>query len=109
MTEGHAPPGRVLAIALDMGDGPLIQHWSRRGRLPHLAALAASGGWLDLESTAAALHTSVWPTFATGTLPGRHGVYYPYQPTPGQQLARHIGPDQYGLDDDGDGIGCDPR
>jgi predicted AlkP superfamily phosphohydrolase/phosphomutase len=38
----------------------------------------------------------VWPTFATGTLPGRHGVYYPYQPTPGQQLARHIQPDQYG-------------
>jgi predicted AlkP superfamily phosphohydrolase/phosphomutase len=42
------------------------------------------------------LHTSTWPTFATGVLPGRHGVYYPYQPKPGHQLAQHVGPDQYG-------------
>lgn len=89
-------PARVLVIGLDMGDGALIRHWSRQGRLPHLTALTSAGAWFDLESTAEALHTSVWPTFATGTLPGRHGVYYPYQPTPGQQLARHIGPDQYG-------------
>jgi predicted AlkP superfamily phosphohydrolase/phosphomutase len=87
---------RVLVIGLDMGDGRLIRHWSAEGRLPHLAALAASGTWFDLDSPAAALHTSTWPTFATGTLPGRHGVYYPYQPTPGRQIARHIGPDQYG-------------
>jgi predicted AlkP superfamily phosphohydrolase/phosphomutase len=87
---------RVLVVGLDMGDGPLIRRWSREGRLPHLAALASSGAWFDLESTAEVLHTSTWPTFATGTLPGRHGVYYPYQPTPGRQLARHIGPDQYG-------------
>jgi predicted AlkP superfamily phosphohydrolase/phosphomutase len=32
----------------------------------------------------------------TGTLPGKHGVYYPYQPCPGEQLAKHIGPEQYG-------------
>lgn len=87
---------RVLVLGLDMGDGALIRHWSGQGRLPHLSALVSSGSWFDLESTAEALHTSVWPTFATGTLPGRHGVYYPYQPTPGQQLARHIGADQYG-------------
>lgn len=96
MSMPSALPSRVLVIGLDMGDGALIRHWSAQGRLPHLAALLASGTWFDLESTAAALHTSTWPTFATGTLPGRHGVYYPYQPTPGRQLARHIGPDQYG-------------
>src|SRR5262249_35277585 len=50
-----------------------------------------------LGTTAQVLHTSTWPTFATGTLPGRHGVYYPYQPAPGHQLARHIEPDQYGV------------
>src|SRR5262249_30190093 len=66
------------------------------GRLPHLAALASSGAEMELESTAEVLHTSTWPTFATGTLPGRHGVYYPYQPKPGHQLAPHIMPDQYG-------------
>ena len=89
-------PARVLVVGLDMGDGALIRHWSGQGRLPHLAALASSGAWIDLDSTADVLHTSTWPTLATGMLPGRHGVYYPYQPTPGRQLARHIESDQYG-------------
>jgi predicted AlkP superfamily phosphohydrolase/phosphomutase len=88
---------RVLILGLDMGDGALIRRWSGEGRLPHFAALVSSGTWLELESTAEVMHTSTWPTFATGTLPGRHGVYYPYQPTPGYQLARHIGRDQYGV------------
>ena len=43
------------------------------------------------------LHTSAWPTFATGALPGRHGVYYPYQPKPGHQQAQLLAPDQYGM------------
>ena len=94
MTGSSSP--RVLVVGLDMGDGSLIRHWSRQGRLPHLAALAANGTWLELASTAQVLHTSTWPTFATGSLPGRHGVYYPYQPKPGHQQAQHITPDQYG-------------
>jgi predicted AlkP superfamily phosphohydrolase/phosphomutase len=91
---GAARP--VLVIALDMGDGHLIGHWAAQGQLPHLAALRARGTWLDLESTAAILHTSAWPTFATGSSPGRHGVYYPYQPRPGYQQAQFIASDQYG-------------
>lgn len=89
-----APP--VLVIGLDMGDGGLIRHLSRCGRLPHFNALIDGGVSLELESPAQALHTSTWPTFATGVLPGRHGVYYPYQPTPGVQFARQIGDRQYG-------------
>ncbi|MGE0813582.1 MAG: alkaline phosphatase family protein [Vicinamibacterales bacterium] len=87
---------RVLVVGLDMGDGTLIEHWGAQGHLPHLAALAASGASYELESPAAALHTSTWPTLATGVLPGHHGVYYPYQPTPGRQFVRHIGRGQYG-------------
>jgi len=56
----------------------------------------AEGMWGRMETTAEALHTSSWPTIFTGTLPGKHGVYYPCQPRPGQQQAEHIGPDQYG-------------
>jgi len=88
--------GPVLVLGLDMADGALIRRWSRQGRLPHLADLARAGATLELDTPADALHTSTWPTFATGVLPGQHGVYYPYQPTPGQQFARQIGPDQYG-------------
>ena len=34
--------------------------------------------------------------FRSGRHRGRHGVYYPYQPCPGLQTARSIGPGQYG-------------
>ena len=96
MTDPRPAGARVLVVGLDMGDAELIRYWADRGRLPHLASLIASGAWWDLQSTAEVLHTSTWPTFATGSLPGKHGVYYPYQPKPGQQLASFISPDQYG-------------
>ncbi len=87
---------RVVVVGLDMGDSRLIQNWAGSGKLPNLASLITSGAWLELETTARVLHTSSWPTFATGTMPGHHGVYYPYQPKPGYQSAVHIEPDQYG-------------
>jgi predicted AlkP superfamily phosphohydrolase/phosphomutase len=87
---------RLLVLALDMADGDLLHFWSRQGRLPHFASLISSGSWMDLESTAQVLHTSTWPTFATGVQPGKHGVYFPYQPKPGYQLAQHVQADQYG-------------
>lgn len=87
---------RLLVLALDMADGELIRHWSGQGRLPRFASLISSGTWIDLESTARVLHTSTWPTFATGVQPGKHGVYFPYQPRPGCQLAQHVQADQYG-------------
>ncbi len=96
MSGSQMPAQRVFVVGLDMGDGELIRYWSEQGELPHFTALLAAGTWADLESTAQVLHTSTWPTFATGTLPGRHGVYFPYQPKPGHQLAQHIQPDQYG-------------
>lgn len=93
----HARRDRpTIALGLDMADASLIRHWARQGSLPHLASMMAAGAMLDLESPAEVLHTSAWPTFATGTMPGRHGVYYPYQPTPGRQFARRIEADQYG-------------
>jgi predicted AlkP superfamily phosphohydrolase/phosphomutase len=62
-----------------------------------LSRLIDDASWFDLDTPAKVLHTSTWPTFATGTLPGRHGVYYPYQPVPGQQLAQHVKPEHYGV------------
>lgn len=86
----------VVAIGLDMGDGELIRALAQQSLMPNYAALIEQGTWVELESTARFLHTSTWPTFATGVLPGRHGVYYPYQPVPGHQEAQLIQPDQYG-------------
>jgi len=87
---------RVAVICLDMGDATLIRQWADQGRLPVLARLAQNGHWFDLRSTAEVLHTSTWPTFATGAGPGTHGVYYPYQPTPGHQTPQLITDEQYG-------------
>jgi len=88
---------KAVVIGLDMGDGDLIRALVQQGCLPNLAALVEQGTWVDLESPARVLHTSTWPTFATGVLPGRHGVYYPYQPRPGFQEAQLIKPDHYSV------------
>jgi predicted AlkP superfamily phosphohydrolase/phosphomutase len=87
---------RVLVIGLDMGDVELIEKWSAEGFLPTFRSLMGEGAWGTLDTTADALHTSSWPTIFTGTLPGKHGVYYPYQPQPGRQQPTHIGAGQYG-------------
>lgn len=87
---------RVLLIGLDMADADLVERWARDGTLPNLQSLITAGSWGRLATTADVLHTSTWPTIFTGVLPGKHGVYYPYQPCPGMQTARAIGPGQYG-------------
>ncbi len=92
----ESPARRVVIIGLDMGDARLIRDWAAKGQLPNIASLIEQGTWLDLETTAGILHTSTWPSFATGDKPGKHGVYYPYQPSPGHQEAQLIKPDQYG-------------
>jgi len=92
----ESPSGRVVIVGFDMGDARLIRDWTASGDLPNFASLIARGTWLDLETTAGILHTSTWPSFATGNRPGKHGVYYPYQPSPGHQEAQLIKPDQYG-------------
>ena len=86
---------RVLVIGMDMGDATLIQRWVREGHLPNFAQLLREGSWWDLETPAEVLHTATWPTFATGSHPGKHGVYYPFQPRPGAQLAQHVTANQY--------------
>ena len=94
--ESRSSNGRVVVIGFDMGDAGLVREWAAAGHLPNFASLMASGTWLDLETTADILHTSTWPSFSTGDKPGKHGVYYPYQPSPGHQEAQLIEPDQYG-------------
>ncbi len=87
---------RVLLVGLDMGDAVLVERWGRSGALPSLGGLLADGASGRLETTAGILHTSAWPTLFTGTLPGQHGLYYPYQPVPGRQQARRVGPELCG-------------
>lgn len=90
------PAQQVLVIGLDVGDGKLIHDWSREGLLPVFSSLIEGGAWGSLNTTAETLHVSAWPSLYTGTFPGKHGVYYTFQPIPGHQNVRRFGPDQYG-------------
>lgn len=92
---GRAVP-RVLVIGLELGDGHLIDHWVKAGRLPALGALLRRGRWSWLETTADRLHISAWPSIYTGTPPGEHGVYFTFQPAPGAQGYRRFHTGLYG-------------
>jgi predicted AlkP superfamily phosphohydrolase/phosphomutase len=89
-------PQRLLVIGLDVGDGRLIKEWCKQGFLPVFNILLTGGTWGWLSTTAEILHVSAWPSLYTGTLPGKHGVYYTFQPAPHLQGARRFGPNQYG-------------
>ncbi len=86
----------LVAIGLDVGDGRLVRHWAQAGALPHLKRLIDGGAQGALGTPAETLHVSAWPSLYTGTTPGRHGVYYTFQPAPGEQGAVRFRPDQYG-------------
>ena len=92
----HNPDRKVLVIGLDVGDGKLIREWCRQEYLPNLNSLIANGTWGWLKTSAETLHVSGWPSLYTGTSPGKHGVYYTFQPAPGQVGFRRFGPSQYG-------------
>jgi predicted AlkP superfamily phosphohydrolase/phosphomutase len=76
---------RTLVIGLELGDGSLLLEGARSGRLPRLRALLERGVHGLLGTTAEQLHVSAWPSLYTGASPGRHGVYFTFQPAPGVQ------------------------
>ena len=67
---------KVIAIALDAAEPSLIEKWMEEGYLKNLALFRTKGAYGRLSSTADWLAGSVWPTFYTGTLPGKHGFYH---------------------------------
>jgi predicted AlkP superfamily phosphohydrolase/phosphomutase len=79
MSASRTGSDRVLMIGLDAGDIVLVEQWMADGTLPNLAALAQSGVFGTLATTAAVLAGSPWPTFYSGKTPAQHGVYADYQ------------------------------
>jgi len=90
------PNPRLALVGLDLGDRGLLEAWADRGRLPHLARLAAHGVTRSLASSADTLHVSAWPSLYTGASPGEHGVYFTFQPLPGEQGHRRFHSGLYG-------------
>jgi len=66
---------RVVVFGIDGGTMSLVGPWAKRGELPHLARLIASGTSGALRSTIHPLTPQAWTTFLTGVNPGKHGVF----------------------------------
>jgi len=66
---------RVLVLGLDGTTFDLIEPWAAQGLLPNFRHLMDRGAWGRLESTTPPVTAVAWNTFATGTNPGKHGVF----------------------------------
>lgn len=66
---------RVVVVGLDGFDPRLTEPLLASGALPNLARLRAMGGYARLATTTPAQTPVAWSTFATGTNPGRHGIF----------------------------------
>jgi predicted AlkP superfamily phosphohydrolase/phosphomutase len=78
MSQNTRSSTRVLLLELDSLSLQLVNE--NLDKLPTLRLLIDSGGALvETKTTADIASASVWPTFATGELPGVHGHYFPFQ------------------------------
>ncbi len=77
------PPARVLFIGVDAAEPSLLQAWTAAGFMPNLAALSQDSLQGAIANSPGIYTGSVWPSFHTSLLPGRHGRYFYRQLEPG--------------------------
>lgn len=77
-TNGGMP--RMMMIAIDSMSRTFVEH--NGNRLPVLSKILEQGTTRPLVSPAQHASASVWPTFVSGTNPGHHGHYFPFQFNP---------------------------
>ena len=81
---------RVLLIGLDGFSPDLARIWVEEGRLPHLAALRATGAVMPLEGVVPPVTYPAWTTCVTGVNPGTHGVVDFTEMIPGRYAIRFM-------------------
>lgn len=67
---------RVLFICLDAAERDLLLEWSDAGMLPNIQALRRRSLWADAPALPGLGSGALWPSFATGVNPSRHGRYF---------------------------------
>ncbi len=71
---------KLLILHLEGVEPSLIEKWGIEGKLPTLQKLKQKGVYCRLHTPAYIDSGCVWPTFSTGTNPGKHGMsFYPRQ------------------------------
>lgn len=81
---------RCVIIGLDGAEPALVEAWMREGQLPNLAAIAARGAYLPLQSTTPPATFPAWTTCVTGVNPGRHGIFDFTEILPGAHALRFV-------------------
>ncbi|MEA3403198.1 MAG: alkaline phosphatase family protein [Armatimonadota bacterium] len=66
---------RVVVIGMDGMSPPIMDRLMEEGRLPNFRALADQGTYRRLRTTCPPLSPVAWSTFATGSNPGKHGIF----------------------------------
>ena len=66
---------RVVVLGLDGFDPALGRRMMEAGDLPNMARLAGKGHFGELATTTPPISPVAWSTFATGTNPGKHGIF----------------------------------
>ena len=66
---------QVVVLGFDGVDPDRVEALWAEGALPHLKRLGDSGHFGRLGTTQPPQSPVAWASFATGTLPGKHGVY----------------------------------
>lgn len=74
---------KILFIGIDAADKDLIIEWSKAGLLPTFGSLFAKGAWGVTTNPIGFYVGAIWPSFATGLSPARHGRYCYSQLSPG--------------------------
>jgi predicted AlkP superfamily phosphohydrolase/phosphomutase len=65
----------VLVLGFDGMDPTLARRFLAEGKLPNLGRMAEGGTFSPLASTQPSESPVAWASFATGTNPGKHGIY----------------------------------
>ena len=74
---------KLVVLGLDGLDPDLVSRFIDEGKLPNMQKLAKLGALQRLETTPSP-DASAWASFATGTNPGKHGIF-----ATAPQMARH--------------------
>lgn len=65
---------KLVVLGIDGLDPDLVSQFMDQGKLPNMQKLSRQGALQRLETTPSA-DVSAWASFATGTNPGKHGVF----------------------------------
>jgi predicted AlkP superfamily phosphohydrolase/phosphomutase len=71
-------PGRLIMLGFDGVDPRWLEQWAAQGKLPNMKRLMDGEGgkaYRHLGSTNPPQSPVAWTSFATGTLPGEHGIF----------------------------------